>query len=150
MTSSKCPYRCKHQLILLTVYRSETLYITQNKHGMLFTSARIPIIPNSPYNYGISVVICGGLHWPTRLATGAANHHKPPPKCRKYAGFRMMGIRESIVLHRQGSPALKYFEGANPVALVAFSASSGVSQGVSVSARLNHGIGHKVEPRATL
>ena len=47
-------------------------------------------------------MICGGL--PTRLA--AANHHKPPPK-RKYAGFGTMGIRDSIVLHRQGLATLK-------------------------------------------
>ena len=51
-------------------------------------------------------MICGGLL--TRLA--AANHHKPSPKRRKYAGFGTMGIpaiRESIVLHRQGLATLK-------------------------------------------
>ena len=75
MTSLKCPYRSKHQLILLTVrhplqsiyyYRPETLHITQNKHGepysfktkyLFFTgnfnSTRITIIPNSG----------GGLRW---------------------------------------------------------------------------------------
>ena len=56
--------------------------------------------------YGVSVVICGGLL--TRPA--AANHHKPPPKHRKYAGVGTMGIpaiRESIVLHRQGLATLK-------------------------------------------
>ena len=40
----------------------------------------------------------------------AANHHKPPKKRRKYAGFVTMGIpaiRESIVLHRQGLATLK-------------------------------------------
>ena len=50
MTSSKCPYRSKHQVIILTViYRPETLYITHNKHGMLFTGTRIHIVPSSAY-----------------------------------------------------------------------------------------------------
>ena len=51
-------------------------------------------------------MICGGLL--TRLPT--ANHHKPPPKRRKYEGFGTMGIpaiRERIVLHRQGLATLK-------------------------------------------
>ena len=52
--------------------------------------------------YGISVVICGGL--PTRQA--ASNHHKPPLKHRKYAGFGMIGIRKSIVLHQHGLATL--------------------------------------------
>ena len=52
--------------------------------------------------YGVSVVICGGL--PTRQA--ASNHHKPPLKHRKYAGFGMMGIRKSIVLHPHGLATL--------------------------------------------
>ena len=70
MTSSKCPYRSKHQVILLTVYiyRPETLYITQNKHGMLFTGTRIHIVPNFAYlrRFGGDLL--------TRPA--AANHHK--------------------------------------------------------------------------
>ena len=52
--------------------------------------------------YGISVVICVGL--PTRQA--ASNHHKPPLKHRKYAGFGMIGIRKSIVLHQHGLATL--------------------------------------------
>ena len=52
--------------------------------------------------YGISVVICGGL--PIRQA--ASNHHKPPLKHRKYAGFGMIGIRKSIVLHQHGLATL--------------------------------------------
>ncbi len=62
-----------------------------------YTSSHILLI------YGVSVVICGGL--PARLA--AANHHEAPPKRRKYAGFGMMCIRESIVVHRQGLATLK-------------------------------------------
>ena len=41
------------------------------------------------------------------LQRTAANHHKPPPKRRKYAGFGTKGIRESIVLHRHGLATLK-------------------------------------------
>ena len=49
MMSSKCPYRSKHHVIILTVnvYSRETLYITQSKHDMLFTGTRINIVPNS-------------------------------------------------------------------------------------------------------
>ena len=54
MTSSKCPYRAtKHQVIILTVniYCPKTLYITQNKHGMLFTGTRIHIVPKLDDGY---------------------------------------------------------------------------------------------------
>ena len=34
------------------------------------------------------------------------NHHKPPLKHRKYAGFGMIGIRKSIVLHQHGLATL--------------------------------------------
>ena len=82
------------------IYRHETLHITRNQHGILFTgtytSSQILHI------YGISVVICGGL--PTRQA--ASNHHKPPLNHRKYAGFGMIGIRKSIVLHQHGLATL--------------------------------------------
>ena len=66
MTSLKCPYLSKPQVIILTVhiYRHETLHITQNNASYLpaheYTSSQILHI------YGISVVICGGL--PTRQA----------------------------------------------------------------------------------
>ena len=49
------------------IYRPETLYITQNKHGMLFTGTRIHIVPNSAYlrRFGGDLwwfgVVCGGL-----------------------------------------------------------------------------------------
>ena len=52
------------------------------------------------------MVVCGGLL--TRLAS--ENHHKPPPKRRKYAGFGTVdipAIRKSIVLHIQGLATLK-------------------------------------------
>ena len=66
---------------------------------MLFTGTRIHIVPDSAYlrRFG------GDL--PARLA--ATNHHKPPPKRRKYAGFGTKGIRESIVLHSHGLATLK-------------------------------------------
>ena len=79
------------------------MYITQNKHGMLFTGTRIHIVPNSAYlrRFG------GDL--PTRLA--AANHHKPPPKHRIHmqdvARWVFAKLAESIVLHRQGLATLK-------------------------------------------
>ena len=87
--SSQCPY-CSETEPQVINYRPGNLYITQNKHGMLSTGTRIHIVPNSAY------LRCFGGDLPTRLA--AANHHKPPPKHRKYAGFGTMGIRESIVL----------------------------------------------------
>ena len=83
-------------LLTVYIYRPETLYITQNKHGMLFTGTRIHIVPNFAY-------LRGDL--PTRVAV--ANHHKPPPKRHKYAGFETMGIPESMVLHRYGLASLK-------------------------------------------
>ena len=89
--------------IYIYIYRPEILYITHKKHGMLFTGTRIYTSSQILHIYGVSMVICGGL--PTRLA--AANHHKPPPKRHKYAGFGTIGIRESIVLHRQGLATLK-------------------------------------------
>ena len=105
MTSSKCPYRSKHQVIILTVYIHISLKpCTSHKTS---TACFSPAHEYTSYQilhiYGVSVVICGGLS--TRLA--AANHHKPPPKRRKYAGFGTKGIHQSIVLHRHGLATLK-------------------------------------------
>ena len=90
----KCPYRSKHKIILLylqcIIYRPETLHITQDKHGILFT--RTCMSSQILHIYGVSVVICGGL--PTRQA--ASNHHKPPLKHRKYAGFGTMDISSGL------------------------------------------------------
>ena len=109
MTSSKYPYRSKHQVIILTVY----IYIalkpcTSHKIIMAcFSPAHGYTLYQILHIYGVLVVICGGL--PTRL--GTANHHKPPPKRRKYAVFGTMGIRESIDIvlhsHRHGLATLK-------------------------------------------
>ena len=73
MTSSKCPYRSKHQVIILTVYiyLPETLYITQNKHGMLFTDTRIHIVPNFAYLRRFVVVCLQGQ--PPQITT---NHQR--------------------------------------------------------------------------
>ena len=108
MTSSKCPYRSKHQVIILTVY----IYITvkpctsHKTSTACFSPAHEYTSSHILHIYGVSMVICGGLL--TSLA--AANHHKPPPKCLKYAGFGTIGIpaiRESIVLYRQSLATLK-------------------------------------------
>ena len=104
MTSSKCPYRSKHQVIILTVYRP--LYIALKPCTSHKTSTACFSPAHEYTSSQILHIFGGGLL--TRLA--AANHHKPPPKHRKYAGFGMMGIpaiRESIVLHRQGLATLK-------------------------------------------
>ena len=105
MTSSKCPYRSKHQVIILTIYIAlKPCTSHKTKHGMLFNGTRIHIVPNSAYlrRFG------GDLWWFAYIATrlAAANHHKPPPKHRKYAGFGTKGIRESIMLHRHGLATL--------------------------------------------
>ena len=88
------------------------------QHGLLFTSTR------DEYNTeGDGDLWWFALAYQPRLAIGAANRHKPPPKCRKYAGFGTMVVAKSSCSTRLG-----YCEGANAVAIVTFSASSGVSQ----------------------
>ena len=93
--------RSKRQVIILTVYiyRPETLYITQNKHGMLFTGTRIHIIPNSAYLRRF-----GGDLWWFAYKASRRKSPKTPPKRRKCAGFGTVDIpviRKSIVFHRQ-------------------------------------------------
>ena len=76
MTSSKCLYRSKHQVIIqitVSIYRPETLYITQNKHGMLFTGTRIHIAPNSAYLRRFGGDLCWFAYnlqgWPRQMTT---------------------------------------------------------------------------------
>ena len=112
MTSSKYPYRSKHQVIILTVY----IYIAlkpctshKTKHGMLFNGTRIHIVPNSVYLQRFG----GDLWWFAYIATrlAAANHHKPPPKRRKYLVCRIWNEGHSRK-HRAPQTRLGYFEGA--------------------------------------
>ena len=90
----------KYIVIILTVYIyiyiALKLCISHKTSMACFSPAHEYTSSQILHIYGLSVVICGGL--PTRLA--AANHHKPPPKHRKYAGIGTKGIRESIVFHR--------------------------------------------------
>ena len=100
MTSSKCLYCSKHQVIILTVYiyRRETC-----------TSHKTSAACFSPaHKYTSSQILYylrrfgGDLWWFAYTMLAPANRHKPQPKRRKYAGFGPMGIHESIVLHRYG------------------------------------------------
>ena len=92
MTSLKCLYRSKHQVIILTVYIALKHCTSHKTNTACFKPAHEYTSSQLLHIYGVSVVICGGL--PTRQA--ASNHHKPPLKRRKYAGFGTMDIRKSI------------------------------------------------------
>ena len=81
MTSSKCPYRSKHQVIILSLYIALKPCTSHKTSTACFSPAHEYTSSKILHIYGVSVVICGALL--TRLA--AANHHKPPPKRHKYA-----------------------------------------------------------------
>ena len=103
MTSLKCPYLSKPQVIILTVSPWNIAHHTKQARHPIHRHMNRPYTSSQILHiYGISVVICGGLS--TRQA--ASNHHKPPLKHRKYAGFGMIGIRKSIVLHQHGLATL--------------------------------------------
>ena len=123
MTSSKCPYRSKHEVIILTVY----IYIalkpcTSHKTSTACFSPAHEY--TSSHNFAYLRRFGGDLWWfAYKKRPAAANYHKPQKKRRKYAGFGTMGIpaiRENIVLHRQGLATLK-----EPNYLIAFVPNSG-------------------------
>ena len=103
MTSLKCPYLSKPQVIILTVHYIAMKHCTSHKTSTAYYSPAHEYTSSQILHiYGISVVICGGL--PTRQA--ASNHHKPPLKHLKCVGFGMIGIRKSIVHHQHGLATL--------------------------------------------
>ena len=104
MTSLKCPYLSKPQVIILTVHISPRNIAHHTKE------ARHPI--HRHINYTSSQILhylrhfCSDLWWFAYTRQAASNYHKPPLKQRKYAGFGMLGIRKSIVLHQNGLATL--------------------------------------------